>query len=354
MPISRRNVMKLILPLTIVGSLFGGKEYIKYKKKKEIIKSGDLNDYVDPAKFMVSGKVANSPTESGWLNVIVSGKDDEYVLQQYFDFNDPSILLVRRKKENWSSWKTISNLSSLPKNGSKTVCLGDSITGSSNWPEKMQQRIGGTVLNLGISGTTISKNIGDFYFISLYKIAESINSGDWSEVISAGERLEKEELHLDFRKKILGLSEMDWNSVDYLVLFYGTNDFGKNVQIGNKGSTENNTVIGAMNYSIKMIVTKYPRIKIIFVSPMWRSRFLDGDGRESDLYPNNNGDYLIQYVDAIIETSLSNKIPCIDMYRGSGINKFNSKTFLDDGLHPTDAGVVRISEKISSSLLSSY
>nr|CDF66404.1 hypothetical protein [Yersinia similis] len=218
----------------------------------------------------------------------------------------------------------------------------------------MQRMLGGSVLNCGISGTTISQNSGEFDYLSLHCLSKSINNGNWDEVKSACERLAAGELRQDYRSTADKLSLIDWNSVNYLILFYGTNDFSNNLPIGNENDFQIDTLVGAINYSIKKIHSKYPKIKIIFVSPIWRARFLDGDDKESDTNPNKKGIFLINYVDSIIKTSLSNKIPCIDMYRTSGINKYNYTSFLSDGIHPTEGGEERIADKIFTGIICSY
>nr|CDF66403.1 hypothetical protein [Yersinia similis] len=97
MTISRRHAMKLLLPATFISLFFGSREYIENNKESRIISNGDLNDYIESGQWMVSGKVFNSPSESGYLNVISLGGNKKYILQQYFYFDNPSIVFTRKK-----------------------------------------------------------------------------------------------------------------------------------------------------------------------------------------------------------------------------------------------------------------
>lgn len=116
MNISRRTAMKLALSVGAISSFFGAKEYIKHTKKGLLIKQGDLNTYTSKGEFSVSGNISNSPAQSGFLKVDVFGEHDEYVIQQYFDADNPRMLLIRRKEKDskWSQWGSIVNNNELP------------------------------------------------------------------------------------------------------------------------------------------------------------------------------------------------------------------------------------------------
>ncbi|WP_421507290.1 GDSL-type esterase/lipase family protein [Erwinia rhapontici] len=353
MNISRRSAMKLALSVGGVAAFFGAKEYVKHTKKGFLINKGDLNNYISKGNFTVSGDVSNAPTQSGLLKVDVFGEHDEYIIQQYFDLDDPRMLLIRRKdnESEWSQWGPIVSHNERPLITKKIVCLGDSITGSFDWPKKLQKIVGGNVFNLGISGTTAAKIPGDFGMLSLCKIAEAIKTDNWNELKEAADRILKSELKQDYTKIITTLSEMDWMSVDFLIISYGTNDYGKSVSLGTDNDLSQDTFKGALNYSFEKIITKNPGLQIITSSPLWRMKEINGNElQDSDSSVNMKNDKLIDFADAVENISHLNKTPCVDLYRNSGINKFNFNYFYIDGLHPSDAGTTRIAEKIASSL----
>lgn len=353
MNISRRSAMKLALSVGGIASFFGAKEYVKHTKKGFLIKKGDLNNYISKGNFTVFGEVSNAPTQSGLLKVDVFGEHDEYVIQQYFDIDDPRMLLIRRKeKENeWSQWGPLASHNDPLLIGKKIVCLGDSITGSFDWPRKLQKIVGGSVLNLGISGTTAAKVPGDFGILSLCKIAEAIKHGNWDELKEAAERILQSELKEDYTKTILTLSGIDWMNIDFVIISYGTNDYAKSVSLGKDNDISQDTFKGALNYSFEKMITKNPGLQIITSSPLWRMKGIHGtELQDSDTSVNMKNDKLIDFADAVESISHLNKTPWVDLYRNSGINKFNYSHFYIDGLHPSEAGTTRIAEKIALSL----
>ena len=113
------------------------------------------------------------------------------------------------------------------------------------------------------------------------------------------------------------------------------------------------TFKGAMNQCINDIAAKNPSTKIIFCTPIFRSRIEYGDNKNSDVYTVNDR-YLIEYADAMIEIAHDNHIPVIDLYRMSSINKYNASIYLKDGLYPNDEGNKLLASKIVSGMESSF
>lgn len=151
------------------------------------------------------------------------------------------------------------------------------------------------------------------------------------------------------------IKNTDLNNADFCTIFAGTNDFGRGaLPIGNIDDTCTNTLHGAINNAIKMIIEKKQDIKIGIITPMWRQRLSADDNKDSD-FNDINGKYLRDYVNAVIESAKYNHIPVLNMYDNCGINKYNQNVFLSDGLHPNDKGYDEIlSEKIYNFMLNSY
>lgn len=145
------------------------------------------------------------------------------------------------------------------------------------------------------------------------------------------------------------------SSADYAIIFVGTNDWkiGKGT-IGTSNTQMNTTTFkGAMNQCINDIAAKNPRTKIIFCTPIFRSRIEYGDNKNSDVYTVNDR-YLIEYADAMIEIAQDNHIPVIDLYRMSSINRYNSSVYLKDGLYPNDEGNKLLTSKIVSGMEANF
>ena len=319
------------------------------------ISSGDVNDYTaQSGGWMVAGAMTNAPTGSGWLFVHKFGASGNFILQRWHDFTDPSIFWVRKSYNGtWSAWSKLTQPQVLPKTGKKVICLGDSITENGDYPVRLATLTGATVTNCGFGGSRLAFSTGDYAYFSFHKLADYISTGDYSDLTAACARLAGSDDNTAIAAR---LAAVDWSTVDYIVAAYGTNDYGSpNVTLGTTTDTTGATFRGAINYAVNKICTAYPNIKILFVSPIWRSRYDSGDGNDSDTYANSRGDYLLDFVDAMKEMSALNKMPCVDMYRTSGINKYNGATLLLDGLHPVPGvGYQRIAEKVAAGLVANW
>lgn len=320
--------------------------------------SGDVNDYTTQSGgWMVAGAMTNAPTGSGWLFVHKFGAGGNFILQRWHDFTDPSIFWVRKSYNGtWSAWSKLTQPQVLPKTGKKVICLGDSITENGDYPVRLATLTGATVTNCGFGGSRLAFSTGDYAYLSFHKLADYISSGNYSDLTAACERLAGSPTFDDNIAIAARLAAVDWATVDYIVAAYGTNDYGSpDVTIGTTTDTTGATFKGAINYAVNKICTAYPNIKILFVSPIWRSRYNSGDGNDSDVYANSRGNYLLDFVDAMKEMAALNKMPFIDMYRTSGINKYNGATLLSDGLHPVPGvGYQRIAEKIAAGLIANW
>ena len=320
--------------------------------------SGDVNDYTTQSGgWVVAGAMTNAPTGSGWLFVHKFGASGNFILQRWYDFTDPSIFWVRKNYNGtWSAWSKLTQPQVLPKTGKKVICLGDSITENGDYPVRLATLTGATVTNCGFGGSRLAFSTGDYAYLSFHKLADYISTGDYSGLTAACARLAGSPTFDDNIAIAARLAAVNWSTVDYIVAAYGTNDYGSpDVPLGTTTDTTGATFKGAINYAVNTICTAYPNIKILFVSPIWRSRYNSGDGNDSDVYANSRGNYLLDFVDAMKQMAELNKMPCIDMYRTSGINKYNGATLLSDGLHPVaGVGYQRIAEKIAAGLVANW
>ena len=321
---------------------------------KGTLSSGDVNSYTDSGGWMVIGAMSNAPSGSGWLTVKKFGTSGQFIVQQWIDFTYPEISYQRKfYGGTWSAWKT--PISS-DKGGKNIVCLGDSITQNGDYPTRLKALTGATTSNCGFAGTRLAVHVNDYDYLSMYRIAEYINTGDFQPLIDACDRLAGPPTSVDYRPIAARLAAVDWSTVDYIVAFHGTNDFAGDNPIGSDTDATGATLKGAINYTVDKICSAYPNIKILFVAPMWRSRILGAAGtQDPDTIPNGIGKYMIEYVDAIISRSNANKMPATDLYRTSGINKYNWQTMISDGLHPTSGvGYQRVAEKIAAALQANW
>ena len=75
----------------------------------------------------------------------------------------------------------------------------------------------------------------------------------------------------------------------HLGLEYGPNDFTFAAPIGTLADTTRETFKGALNYSIRRLLTTYSELRLFLIAPSWRLNFEDLD---SDTHPNIRGAFL--------------------------------------------------------------
>ena len=134
---------------------------------------------------------------------------------------------------------------------------------------------------------------------------------------------------------------------DVIVIFGGTNDFGgSDPAMGTMEDRTDATFYGAYHNLIHLVLNCYPGAKIVIMTPLHRDSEDKGPYNEWGV---RLGASLRGYVDAIIEIAAFYAIPVLDLFRVSGIQSRVpelKERYIPDGLHPNDAGHVRIAEKL--------
>lgn len=148
-----------------------------------------------------------------------------------------------------------------------------------------------------------------------------------------------------------------------IVVFGGTNDLSYDrkpigdlfvketiAATGNMGTqrltkpTDTETFAGALHELITTIQRVAPRVPIVFMTPMKRDH--NGAANPDYLTCNANGDFMIDYVNAIKEICAFYSIPVLDMYSNSQLNPLAPgwSSLFGDGLHPNNEGHALIGE----------
>ena len=134
---------------------------------------------------------------------------------------------------------------------------------------------------------------------------------------------------------------------DVVVVFGGTNDFGHgDAPFGAIDDTDERTFCGALHALCKQLINRYPEAQLVIMTPLHRDTEDYGPYNEFGLRLATN---LEGYVDAIIKIAAFYAIPVLDLFRVSGIQSrvpVLKERYIPDGLHPNDAGHVRIAEKL--------
>lgn len=137
-------------------------------------------------------------------------------------------------------------------------------------------------------------------------------------------------------------------STDVVTIFAGTNDFKLNVPMGTLGAIGDvyadlvvTEFYGSYRKLIEYILTNRPSCKIYLMTPIQR------DASSYDVNTTNTaGHKLIDYVTAVKAIGNMYGLPVLDLFATSGITKLTLTTFCIDGLHPNNAGQLRLAEMI--------
>jgi lysophospholipase L1-like esterase len=227
--------------------------------------------------------------------------------------------------------------------GGAYIQMGTSVTAgiverANITPAVVGDRLGMLAVNAGLHGACVGSNKNEgVEDRSLYCLVDAKVSGDWTAQNLEGAPAAK--------TNIARLKTADFSKATYLGLEYGTNDFHYDRPMGSDTDCSKETFKGALNYSIQKLLATYPEMRLFLITPAW---LLNGDGSDSDEFPNGAGIRLKDYVDAMIRVAQLNHVPCLDMWRGLGVNKVNYRTFTFDGTHPTELGAHRRGEAIAS------
>jgi lysophospholipase L1-like esterase len=223
----------------------------------------------------------------------------------------------------------------------KTIAfVGDSITELYLDTASIAAKLGATGLRFGFRGTQMSAyaaagngvNVDKF---CMHKLADAIATGSFTAQTTAANNWFTFD-GTDIRPQAAAMAAQNWANVDVLVVCFGTNDYGNNRALGVPGDATGATFIGAVNYTIATIQAAYPAMQIMFVAPLYRDN--------TDATPNSNGIYLSEFADVEVRTAKEQGIPALNLYRLGGINEYNTATYLVDGVHPTAAGINRMTE----------
>lgn len=226
---------------------------------------------------------------------------------------------------------------------STIVCMGDSITGmfghETGYPEMISKKYPEIeAINVGFSGTSVIDHADKNYMpFSFNRLVDAIISGDWSEQDAKVGNISI----TNYAEHLTTLKEIDFANVDFITVFYGTNDWGYNYSI--------DTFKEVYSKALKKLQAKYPQIRIVVICPYWRSI---SDGEDSNINPNNNGIYLYDFSNAIEnDVAFIYNLPCINLYRSLGANSITNRYYTQDGTHPTFRTRNIIADKIVKTIL---
>lgn len=232
--------------------------------------------------------------------------------------------------------------------GRKVVVFGDSLIGmtrdQTSVPAYAAAYTGAKVYNVGFGGCRMSKHPSNGYAaFSMWALADAVASGDY-----ATQEAQAPSGSDYFASQLDVLKSIDFTSVDAIVIHYGTNDFAANVPLDDSANLlSTDTVCGALRYSIKKLLTAFPKIKIFISLPLYR--MWNGVGAET--YKNSLEKTLPEYDSGLKTVAEEHNLPTIDGYKRLGMNTINAGAYLSDGTHLNDFGRKQFGELIGGCLI---
>lgn len=254
--------------------------------------------------------------------------------------------------------------SAKPLDGKLVILCGDSQLGQAQDVDtRIQNVLGGTVINAGFGGCrmTYARSDGskqnDAY--SMVGVANALATGNFTAMDNQLEGAPSQY----FANTVAELKTLNLGDGANVILTiaYASNDFKSSVPMGNAESTDVTTYKGAINYCVQTLLTAFPRMVILLLGTPMRYYSIEasavGDYPPEAIYQKPNGDYYVHsdyyyktidvdgqdeqlrrvdYNDACLEQAKLLSIPCFDIYRRCGRNKWNVWTLCpSDGVHPT-------------------
>ena len=249
---------------------------------------------------------------------------------------------------------TVNNIEPLKFYGKTIVNFGDSLFGNfrdtndttdKSISKMIADATGATVYNCGFGGCRMAVHSQYWKAFSMYALSDAITTGVWTDQ-DAAIAAAPSGMPSYFVDTLALLKTIDFSKVDYITIGYGTNDYTGNVFITGQEATFANEwdyFKGALRYSIRTILNKYPNIRIIVISPCWRWFIENGAYSYSsdDQQSKNTRDYMLtDYIDACKEVCEEYHIPYIDTYKTLGFNEYTHLAYFPstDGTHMNQSG----------------
>lgn len=203
------------------------------------------------------------------------------------------------------------------------LLLGDSLAEFNSVPETIASTIGFSALPCCIGGTSLSKQARPNYdALGGLKLARAFRHNDWegpkravSELASVGDD------NSQMLNSMIVASELE---IDAIVLWYGTNDFMQEVPLPQ--------FMNDYAETISLLTERFSPRAIAAVTPVFRWRQIQGDGRDSDHYPNQSGIFLREYIGAMTKAATTSGASVVNLYE-TAINRTENEMTVSDGVH---------------------
>ena len=297
-----------------------------------IIEKGNLYDIIAVGSYFVKAGVKNTPDITKDFYVDITKHNEQYIYVAKEIDRAHCLIYISMVYPNSAGlgtsteWFRINTMNKSEYDGRKLTIFGDGISFG----------IGADSITNNSYSSLLSSKYG--FVVSNHSIAEA-TMGNYDNDI------------LKEKSIITQVKNAKLETDDIILIFAGTNDYANTrAEIGYNDDNTDKTFKGSLNIIIQNILSKNPKAKILFITPMYRARLQLGDNKDCDS-TSVAYRYLKDYCDAIEEiANLHYHIPVLNLLNTCMINKYNYTTYLKDGLYPNDEGHELLCEKIYNAI----
>lgn len=240
----------------------------------------------------------------------------------------------------------------------KLIAFGDSITHGDltgnndgfSYVNYAAQYLNTDIESVGFGSTTAAQDREtptETRLFAFWKLCDCITSDDpsaWSELdawATSG--------NTSYAEHLARLKSVDWNEVNAISILYGANDWAANIPVGDDYNTDKYNYDGAIAYGITKLLTKYPHLQVMILSPFFRRRTVSGTAIISD-DPNTQGLTMPDYAESLKNVQKKLHVPVVDSGNW-GFNELTINVVTLDGTHPiTDIGKQRLGHLFANAI----
>lgn len=218
----------------------------------------------------------------------------------------------------------------------RIVVFGDSIwdegRGEDGISEQIMAQSNVKIYNCAIGGTTAAV------------VNESTEWDNWTSksfngmMYIANGAVKAEELISDTAAYEI-MKNIDFKTIDYVIVSYGLNDYFSDVPIYPEEYYDLSSYVGALRHGITKLKEEYPNLKIILTSPTYCEWFTGERQFELGTYVENARG-VAEEMDVCF----------LDMYHAFGKNPEDKIQYLEDGVHLTAQGRALYANSVMSML----
>ena len=229
------------------------------------ITSGSIDNETDTGTSIVTNAVNVSGLPKGVGSGILDvrqGENSSWGYQEITSLADAGVKHRRIIRPGHAP----SEFEGMPASGKTIACFGDSLTENGTYPQQLSALLGCETLRMGFGGCRMGNHEDSGYnAMSMCNMSEDIANNDFTRLI-AGAIDVRDRTGDDNTQQAQLVRDTDWDGVDYVIIFFGTNDYGAHVPIGTKNDNTGSTFHGAINKTVTNLLGAYPHLKVMFIT----------------------------------------------------------------------------------------